>query len=119
MKRISAIVLAILMVLTSGVASAFESGDQVYYLHGPDDSHLKVSQGQIIKQHSSSMDVYFEEYGKTLNLRSSVLFGDKTLAHSERRRRDESHMSKAEVLIGGAAIAGYVLCRLSGGCGAK
>lgn len=116
MKTLKMIVLAVVLTLTSANSWAFQRGDQVYFLHGDNDSSLTVSRGKILNQYDSTSRVYFPEYNQTVRIQNSELYSSRTSAYEARSRRDDAHLSDGEAFVGGALLFIGVLCKMSGDC---
>lgn len=93
MKNLKMILLALILGLICVKGWAFQSGDQVFFLHGPDDD-LTISRGQIVALHDGRTTVYFPDYSENATVNTSELYPDWRSAYKEKNRRDKVYLSE-------------------------
>ena len=116
MKSINSFIIAILLVTTTSTAFAFNSGDQVYYLHGPNNSSMTISKGRVLSSQGSQVLVRSDQSGQNLRFNSASLFATWQDADTYRDQLDADHLYKPEMMGGVAIIALFGICRAMGEC---
>ena len=116
MKSIKSLISAIVLLVLSSTVFALDSGDQVYYLHGPNNSALSISEGRVISSTNSQVLVRSHKSGQNLRFNSTSLFTTRQDADAYRDQLDAAHISKSEMLGGLAALTLFGICRAMGEC---
>lgn len=116
MKSIKSFITAILLAAITSTAFAFDSGDQVYYLHGPNNSALTISKGRVVSNQGSQVLVRSDKNGQNLRFNSASLFSTWQDADTYRDQLDAGHLSKPEIMGGVGLLAIFGICRAMGEC---
>lgn len=116
MKSIKSQISAVVLLVFSSTVFALNSGDQVYYLHGPNNSDLSISEGRVISSTNSLVLVRSHKSGQNLRLNSTSLFTTRQDVDAYRDQQDVAHISKSEILGGLAALTLFGIYRAMGEC---
>ena len=116
MKFIKRGIITLLLTAVCTTAFAFDSGDQVFYLHGPHNSALNISKARVVSSNGSQILVRSERTGQQMRFSSTSLHGSWQDANVRKQELDAAHFSKAEVAGGLGVLVIYGLCKAIGEC---
>lgn len=116
MKSIKSLIPAVSLFANTSTTFAFDTGDPVYHLQGPNNSSMTISKGRVLSSHGNQVLVRSDQSGQKLSFNNGSPYSTWQGADTYREHFDAGHLSKPEIMGGVALLAIFGIYRAMGEC---